>query len=82
MKNTNVLELISNLEYIVSANDDVIKNCEISIQTVFNNGTSQESYVETRVQLCNNQKNKELNVPSSRSSSSKLSVVLLIAVYR
>ena len=82
MKNTNVLELISNLEHIVSANDDVIKNCEISIKTVFNNGTSKESYVEARGQLCNNQKNKELNVPSSRSSSSKLSVVLLIAVYR
>ena len=82
MKNTNVLELISSLEHIVSANDDVIKNCEISIQTVFNNGTSKESYVETRVQLYNNQKNKEFNVPSSRSSSSKLSVVLLIAVYR
>ena len=82
MKNTNVLELISSLEHIVSANDDVIKNCEISIQTMFNNGTSKESYVETRVQLYNNQKNKELNVPSCRSSSSKLSVVLLIAVYR
>ena len=34
MKNTNELELISNLEYLVSANDDVIKNCEIFIQTV------------------------------------------------
>ena len=29
MKNTNVLEFISNLGYIVSANDDLIKNCEI-----------------------------------------------------
>ena len=45
MKNPNVLELISNLEHIVSANDDVIKNFEIFIQTEVYNGTSKETYV-------------------------------------
>ena len=43
MKNTNVLKLIPNLEHIVSANDDVIKNCEIFIQTELYNGTSKEN---------------------------------------
>ena len=31
MKNANVLELISHLGHIVSADDDVVKNCEIFI---------------------------------------------------
>ena len=35
MKNTNVIELISNLGHIVSANDDVIKNCEILLKMYF-----------------------------------------------
>ena len=73
--------IISNLEHIVSANDDVIKNCEIFIQTELYNGTSKETYVEA--------KKKELNITSSRSSamqtrysSSELSVILLAALYR
>ena len=49
MKNTNALELISNLEHIISANDDVIKNCKMLIQTVLFNGTPKKTYVETRL---------------------------------
>ena len=56
VKNTNVLKLISNLGHI--ANDDVIKNCEIYIQTVLYNGTSKETYFETRVRHCFKQKAK------------------------
>ena len=48
MKNTNALELISNLEHIISA-DDVIKNCKMLIQTVLFNGTPKKTYVETRL---------------------------------
>ena len=56
--NTNVIELISNLGHIASANDDVIKNCEIFIQTVLYNGASKETCVETRVRPYNKQKTK------------------------
>ena len=42
MKNRNIIELTLNLENLVSANDDVIKNCESFIQTVLYNGTSKE----------------------------------------
>ena len=59
MKNTNVLGLISNIGHKVSANDDVIKNCEIVIQIVLYNGTSKETYVETRVRLYNEQKTRK-----------------------
>ena len=58
MKNTNVLELICNLEQIVSANDDVIKNYEIFIKAVLYNGTPKDIYVETGLQLYNKQKTK------------------------
>lgn len=51
MKNTHVIELISNLGHVVSAIDDAMKNCEIFIQTVLYHRTSKEIYVETRVQL-------------------------------
>ena len=44
-ENTNVIELISNLGHIVSANDDVIKNCEIFIKNVLYYGISKENYV-------------------------------------
>ena len=54
MKNINVLELILSLEHIVSANDTIVKNCQI----LHYNRTSKETYVETRVRLCNKQKNK------------------------
>ena len=54
MKNINVLELILNLERIVSANNAVVKNCQI----LHYNRTSKETYVETRVPLSNKQKNK------------------------
>ena len=50
MKNKNVLE------NTVSANDHVIKNCEIFIQTVLYNGTSKETYVKTSVRLYYEQK--------------------------
>ena len=64
MKNTNLLELISHLGYIVSANDDVKKNCEIFVQTVLYSGTSKETYVETRMRSYNNQKIKtSISVP-------------------
>ena len=52
MKNKNVLE------NTVSANDHVIKNCEIFIQTVLYNGTSMETYVKTSVQLYYKQKTR------------------------
>ena len=38
MENTYILTLISNLGHIASANDYIIKNCEIFIQTVLYNG--------------------------------------------
>ena len=60
MKNTNVLECISNLEHKVSANDDVKKSCEIFIQAELYNGTAKETYVETRLRLYNEQKRKNL----------------------
>ena len=64
MKNTNLLELISHLGHIVSANDDVKKNCEIFVQTVLYSGTSKETYVETRMRSYNNQKIKNsISVP-------------------
>ena len=59
MKKTNVLGLISNIGHKVSANDDVIKNCEIVIQIVLYYGTSKETYVEIRVRLCNKQKTRK-----------------------
>lgn len=37
MINTNVIELISNLGHIVSANDDVMEKFKIFIQTVLCN---------------------------------------------
>ena len=40
---TFYVELILNMEHLVSANDDVIKNCQILIQTKFYNGTSEET---------------------------------------
>ena len=58
MKNINVLDLILNLEHMASAAYDVIKNWEIIIQTVLYNGTSKETYVETRLRLYNKQKTK------------------------
>ena len=58
MKNTNVLELTCNLEQIVSANDDVIKNYEIFIKAVLYNGTPKDIYVETGLKLYNKQKTK------------------------
>ena len=48
MKNINVLELVSHLGHIVSANDYAKKNYEIFIQTVLYNRTSKETYVKTR----------------------------------
>ena len=85
-KNTNVLELISNLEQIVSANDNVIKNCKIFIQTVLYNGTSNRTYVETGLRLQTKQKTKNsISLPPdplSSYSSSESSVVLLAALYR
>ena len=59
MKKTNVLGLISNIGHKVSANDDVIKNCEIVIQIVLYYGTSKETYVEIRVRLYNKQKTRK-----------------------
>ena len=59
MKKKNVLGLISNIGHKVSANDDVIKNCEIVIQIVLYYGTSKETYVEIRVRLCNKQKTRK-----------------------
>ena len=55
MKNTSVLELITDT---VLANDQVIKNCDIFIQTVLYNGTSKETYLEARMRLYNKQKTK------------------------
>ena len=40
MKNTNALNFILNLVHIISANDNIIKSCEIQIQTVLYNGAS------------------------------------------
>ena len=85
------LELISNLGHRVSANDDVIKNCEIFIQTVFNQGTSKETYVETRVRLYKKQKPKNsVSSPSDPLSckqqtsclSREILIALLAALYR
>ena len=58
MRNRNVLELILNLEHLVSANDNVIKNCEIVTQTVLYNRTSKEAYVKTKLRLYNKHKTK------------------------
>ena len=59
MKKTNVLGLISNIGHKVSANDDVIKNCEIVIQIVLYYGISKETYVEIKVRLFNKQKTRK-----------------------
>ena len=40
---TFYVDLILNMKHLVSANDDVIKNCQILIQTKFYNGTSEET---------------------------------------
>ena len=91
MKNRNVLELILNLEQLVSANDDVIKNCEIFIETVLHNRTSKETYVETSLRLYNKKKQKthftsftsfRSSVTQESYSSSELSVIFLAALYR
>ena len=58
MKSRNVLELIMNLEHLVSAEDDVTKNCKIFIQTILYHGKSKKTYVETRLRLYNKQKTK------------------------
>ena len=58
MKNTNILQLISNLGHKVSADDNAIKNCAIFIQTVLYNGISKETYMKAKIQLYNNQKTK------------------------
>ena len=55
MINANVIELISNLGHIVSANDDVMKKFKIFIQTVLCNGKSKDTCVEIRVRMYNKQ---------------------------
>ena len=80
MKNTNVIELVSNLGHIVSANDDVINNYEIFIQTVFYHGTSKENKQKG---LYNKQKtNNSISIPPDLLLWKQLSVVLLAALYR
>ena len=66
MENTYVLTLTSNLGHIASANDYIIKNCEIFFQTVLYSGTSKEAYVETTVRLYKNNNKKEFNVTSTK----------------
>ena len=82
---TFYVELILNIEHLVSANDDVIKNCQILIQWNIKGNIN----VQIRLQLYNKQKNKELNITSSRSSviqasylSSELSVIFLAALHQ
>ena len=82
---TFYVDLILNMEHLVSANDDVIKNCQILIQWNIKGNIN----VQIRLQLYNKQKNKELNITSSRSSviqasysSSELSVIFLAALHQ
>ena len=82
MKNTNVLELILNLEHLASANNTVINNCQIFIQTVLYNGMAKGPYVETRLRLYNKQKTKNSISRPSDPLSCELSVILLAAFYR
>ena len=79
IKNKNVLELTSNLGHIVSPDDDIIKNYEIFLQTVLYNATSNETYVEIRVQLSNNEKTK--NTISLHSDSLSCKQAILRANY-
>ena len=58
LKNTNVLKLISCLGKFASLSEEILGNCQLFIQTILYTGTPNESYVETRVRLYQNQKTK------------------------
>ena len=72
LKDTSVLQLIQPLGKRINLSDEVMQNVLLFVQTVLYSGTSNETYVDTRVRLYKKLKNKSsLSLPADPDSMSQ-----------